>query len=246
MAVFGLSRDREGNTDKNPAETEMTEEARQQAARARYPKLFNDAPLMLISMGGPLLGQARLTSFSPWELCLGRLPGREQLPILQVGSEVRIQGQSESLEPFTMVCRVGESDLVHMVLTDLSPQDDLGRRAAFRYGVWRPAELVLREASGDGAGPEICSCELANLSMTGACVIGAMALDNGTPLRLRTELSFGRGQISFRGRVVRSRDLPDGKHEHGLLLAEMTRAKRRRLEADLRAMQDEAIRAAKM
>lgn len=212
------------------------------AAKVRYPKLAPDAPLSLIGPDGSLLGRARLLAYSPWSLTLGRLPGETDLPVFEKGTAVRVQGRSDSLEPFTMRAGVAESGPVELRLDRLEPLDDLERRSAFRHGVWAPAELL----SLDGREPpEIWPCQLTNISRTGACVVGAEAFAEGTRLRLRTELARGLGQISFHGKVIRRRALPDGRTEHGLLLAEMTKEKKARLMADLRAMQEAAEEAAR-
>lgn len=217
-------------------------EVREAAPSGRYPRMARNAPVDVSRPGGELLLRGRLTRFSAWELRVERLPGELSLPVLEPGDVIHVHGAaSGDVEPFVLEAVVVESTRLFLRVDNLALVDDAGRRASARRGVWRPAELFDVENPHRRETP--VPCEVVNVSMTGACVRTAAEFREGRRLRLRLELYERAGAISFASEVVRASATPDG-FEYGLLFEELTREKRRYLEADLREMASRAERRA--
>ena len=204
--------------------------------RMAYPNLYKNAPLVLLTPDGNVIGRVRLDDFSTTHLNLVRLPGEFMMPEVEVDSKILASGETGDGEVFTLETRVQEASKLYIRLVDLALVEHPSRRMHPRYIINRQAEVTNLDNPKLAKTPQ--PCELVDISMSGAKIISNYEYSVGRDLRLRVELYDKAGQISFVSQVLRAKPLDEHRTEYGLIFAELTQMQRTYLTQDLQVVRD--------
>lgn len=210
--------------------------------RAKHPKLYVGAPIDIAREDGNHIFSGRLVHFNVNMMQMERLPGELTLPVLEEGAHIRMRGYADDMVPFEMTGVVQKSTRMHLVISELDMATDDMRRTAHRQAINLPAEIYALEGRNKDTPQE---CVLVDISINGARIVSKHIYTMDQQIRLRVELYEKAGRMSFVSQVVRTRDLPDGAHEYGLLFEQLTHEKMRYLKEDIQEVQDRAKRQAK-
>ena len=201
---------------------------------ATLPAFSKNVPLDLLLENNALLFSGKLTAFSQEELTLQRIPGTIDLPILEIGTRVKVRGCNEQLEPYNVRGTVSMSNMVECRIQDLEliPYDN--HRNNFRQVINVPAAFYTMEDTYFNMPQE---CRVLDISVGGARAASSYHYAIGDVLRLRVELVKGSGYVSFTSKVVRVTPNASGGFEYGVLFAQLKQRQITDLTNDIRQIQ---------
>lgn len=172
------------------------------------------------------LFSGKVISFTEDSITLGRLVGTLSFPVYEVGADIILRGYDKSMAPVNILGHVGKSmhTSLEIVGVSLVPYEE--QRSEYRLPV--NIESTLK---GDGGGGKSSSfnCTLVNVSVNGACVLTSDVMTLGEVVHLQLKFADNELPVNLKAEVIREGAMIRGKHEYGLLFAQMDDAQQANL-----------------
>lgn len=201
------------------------------------PQFDRSMPIEVMKDFDSMLLFGRLTSDSPAELVVGRIPGEKDFPVCEPGSPVLVRGYDARMDPILLRGRVARSLEAECAVSGLRVMTYKTPRKNARYPLAPPANVyVLEDAALDR--PQLC--QLMNISAGGACVVSEYRYEPEQLLRLQVALSKSqRYATAYHCQVVRVTPRQGSRFEYGLLFTQLDDRTRSCLTQDIRTIRDE-------
>ena len=227
-------------SDEEPEVQEApAEEKEEYMGAATLPAFSRNVPIDLLLEDNTLMFSGKLTAFSKDELTIKRIPGTIDFPALEVGTQVKVRGYNEQLEPYNVRGSVSLSNMIECRVRELELIPYENHRGSFRQVLNVPAAFYTMEDTYFNMPQE---CRIMDISTGGARVASSYQYSTGDVLRLRGELVKGSGYMSFTCKVVRVTPSGSGGFEYGVLFAQLKQRQITDLTNDIRQIQKETQR----
>lgn len=202
------------------SDDEDDEEVTPESEEASSPtdELFDGMRLDVTTRKGEPLFSGRITARTPETLTLNRLPGDLSFPVMAINSEVSINGYDKKLLPICLNAVVQHSTRVTLVLKELSVENHMENRAAFRLPYSAPVSLY----RGDDErlrNPE--PCQLIDVSTGGCCLESEYIHAENEVVRVSLELTEY-GPLTYLGQIIRGEERTPGLFRYAVLFAQLT------------------------